>query len=221
MTIITGGPIVEGSTPQTFADLKSTIANFMARNDLTADIPSMVRLCEYRLNRELVGLEIDTILDDAEIGDSTIDVSDLAIIEAISLHIVQTEGADTPITKGRDFPRDTTSGRPLQWEYIDGYNAYIQFDRPIDQAYDFRLRHTQRFQLVEDGATNWLLTNHEDVYLAAALVWGGGFTQDFPLAAVYKSVLDEGIRSIRSTVARRKLSVASVDRALLSRRSCF
>ena len=36
-----------------YADLKTSIANFLARSDLTAQIPDFIQLAEARINREL------------------------------------------------------------------------------------------------------------------------------------------------------------------------
>ena len=37
----------------TYAELKTAIANFMARTDLTDQIPNFIQLAEARLSREL------------------------------------------------------------------------------------------------------------------------------------------------------------------------
>ena len=37
----------------TYSDLKTAIANFLARDDLTTQIPDFIRLAEARMSREL------------------------------------------------------------------------------------------------------------------------------------------------------------------------
>ena len=37
----------------TYSDLKTTVANYLARSDLTSVIPDFIQLAEYRLQRDL------------------------------------------------------------------------------------------------------------------------------------------------------------------------
>jgi hypothetical protein len=49
------------------------------------------------------------------------------------------------------------------------------------------------FALSDAEPTNWLLTNHPDIYLYAVLVWGGLFDPQGTDAAKYKTLLEEAI----------------------------
>lgn len=141
------------------------------------------------------------------------------MVAPIALFLAET-GCDevllTPKTDGT-FPYLDQSGKPRYWA-IDGDN--IDFDRKLDQAYPFRFRIKQRFALSDAATTNWLLTNHPDVYLAAVLVWGGFFIQDDAAASRWATVLGQGLKSVSSAIAQRKRALATVDPMLL-RRACW
>jgi hypothetical protein len=96
---------------------------------------------------------------------------------------------------------------------MDG-DAAIDFDCPLDQAYSFRFRFRQRYALSDSATTNWLLTNHPDVYLNAVLLWGGVYTSDGERAVAQKVLLDEAIEEVRNVIAEQSRAVLTVDPGL-------
>ena len=195
----------------TYAELKTAIANWMARSDLTGDVADFITLGEAALNRELPAVETDGTLTGV-VDSRRIDISALSLVAPIALYIVISgdEELVTPRTDGT-FAYAGTSGRPTYWG-IDG--NYIDFDCPLDQAYTFRLRYRQRFALSDSATTNWLLTNHPDVYLAACLVWGGLFVRSSEIGATFAEVLRTGIPQVKNIIAQKKRAVLTVDPAL-------
>ena len=198
----------------TKADLKTNILDYMARADMSGNVDDFIRLAEARLNRELEAVDVDATI--VGVPDSNrIDISGLAVVAPIALFLAPV-GADeiyvTPKTDG-NFAYRQISAAPRFWA-LDGSN--IDFDCPLDQAYPFRFRYRQKFALVDDGDTNWLLTNYPDIYLAAAVVWGGLFIRDEGTAALFKAVLDDGIPSLSGIIAEGKRSVLTVDPGLQS-----
>lgn len=194
----------------TYAQLQTAVGDWMARSDLSGSAADFITLAESRLNRELNPVETDTTLT-GTVNSRRIDISSLSIVSPIALFLV--DGDEAQLTQKSDgtFPYDDTSGEPSLWA-LDG--TYIDFDRPLDEAYTFRFRYRGRFALSDSTTTNWLLTNHPDVYLAAAIVWGGVFTEDATKIALYKSLLDEAIPSVRNIIARNKRGVLTVDPAI-------
>ena len=57
----------------TYSDLKTAVANYLARSDLTAVIPDFVRLAETRLRRELrIRQMLQVVTTSTVSGDSTV-----------------------------------------------------------------------------------------------------------------------------------------------------
>ena len=197
-----------------YTDLQASVLDWMVRAGQTGQVVDWIVLAEARLNRELGAVETDTTLTGVA-ASRRIDISSLSIVRPVALFLAET-GCDevrvSPATDGT-FEYLTTSGRPTKWA-IDG--TYIDFDRPLDSAYPFRLRYRERFALAT-SSTNWLLTNHPDVYLAAAIVWGSAYNKNLPDASAWKQLLDEAIPSIRNSIAQTKRAVLSVDKGLISR----
>jgi hypothetical protein len=196
----------------TYSELQSEALDWMERAGQSGKAPTWIKLAEARLNRELGVVETDTTLTGTA-GSRRIDISGVAIVEPIALFIAEAGQDEEELTPKADgtFPYLNDNGRPKYWA-IDGTN--IDFDCPLDQAYPFRLRYRQRFALSDSETTNWLLTNHPDVYLAATLMWGAGYNQDWANGTVWKGILDEAIPSIKNLIAQSKRAVATVDPAL-------
>jgi hypothetical protein len=201
----------------TYADLKTKVASWGRRagnSTFVAEVPDIITLAEARLNRELPAVETDTTLTGV-VSSRRIDISAVSMVEPIALFLAET-GLDEREVKFKadgTFPYLVTEGRP-KFVAVDG--TYLDFDCPLDAAYPFRLRSRNRFSLSDANPTNWLLTNHPDVYLAASLMWGAGYREDWPNGAAFKAILDEGIPSVRNIIAQSKRGTLTVDAGLLT-----
>lgn len=196
-----------------YTDLKNAVANWMARSDLSGEAADFIKLAEAHLNRELPAVETDATLTGTA-SSRRIDISAQSMERPIALFLVDpSTGDELPLTQKTDgtFPYSATATRPSLWA-IDGTN--IDFDCLLDQAYSFRFRFRQKFALSDSATTNWLLTNHPDVYLAGVLIWGGVFTQNSQFSATFSAILETGIPSVKSAIAQSKRGVATVDPAL-------
>jgi hypothetical protein len=196
-----------------YSDLQATALRWMERTGVdTAQVPDWIALAEARLNRELGAVETDTTLTGTP-GSRSISLSGLSMVQPVALFLVeagQTEEFLTPKADGT-FEYSPDSRKPRIWS-IDGSN--IDFDSILDQAYPFRFRYRQRFALSDAAPTNWLLTNHPDLYLAATLMWGAGYNQDWQNGAVWKQTLEQTIPEVKNQIAQLKRAVATVDVAL-------
>lgn len=199
-----------------YSDLKTAVADWMARADLSGNVADWITLAEARLNRTLGAVEVDQALT-GTIDSRRIDVSAYSVIAPVALFRADTSTGDEvevlPKADGT-FAYLATSGVPQFWA-MDGSLDYIDFDCPLMAAYTFRFRYRQRFTLSDSATTNWLLENYPDIYLAASLMWGSGYTKAFEKAGNWKLVLDEGIPEVRNIIARSKKSVSTVDPALV------
>lgn len=207
-------------TISTYSELKTALQNFAYRNDTdyTDRSAEFIALAEASLNRELDAVETDASLTGV-VDSRELDLSALAITSPIALFILDSAGNETEMTEKTDgdFAYSTMSSVPRFWA-LDG--DHIDFDCPLDSAYDFRLRYIERFALSDASPTNWLLTNHPDVYLAACMVWGCAFLQAFTgdggaNVQNYNTLLTDGLMRVKRLIARNRTGTLSVDPALL------
>lgn len=197
----------------TYANLKTSISDWMARSDLAGNVAEWITLAEARLNRELPAVEEEATLT-ATSSSRTIDVSAYSIVEPLALYLVDPDTSDERRLVKRDtIAYENENGEPRYWTY-DSDDAEINFDRPADQAYSLRFQFRERFTLSDSATTNWLLTNHPDVYLAASIFYGGMFEDNDTRAGKWKALLESEIPSVRNIIAQQKRSVAEVDKGI-------
>lgn len=197
-----------------YSALKSAIADYLARPDLSSVIPTFVSLAESRLNR-LLQLRIT---EAATTLTGTIDSRSLSLpsdyIEAISLDLT-TSGSFCRLVAREiaSLSYAATSGTPCSWA-IQGANIIL--DRPCDQAHTFQFRYRQAFALSDDQPTNWLLTNHPDLYLMAAMVEAHVYQMNEDAAAGWLAKLNMAIEEVMAKEGRSKSRAElRVDSALL------
>ncbi len=215
MVITTSTPIIAGYEPYEYTDLYSDFVDWMARSDCdTARAIKCVSLAEQRLNRLIGAFEQDATLTGV-VDQQYLDVDDIYVTEPMALFLDQTGGRQKELLKrpNSTIAYDTTSGEPCMWSWD---HDQITFDRPLNSAYTFRLRYKQRFELGSGQPYNWLLLNHRDVYLGAAIMWGGAWVRDYPFTSMWSQVLETGIPEVKNQIARAKRGLLVVDPALRS-----
>ncbi len=202
----------------TYAELQASVLDWMKRASQSANAPDWITLAEARLNRELGPVETDASRT-GTVDSRVISISALTIVQPIALWFTEAGGGDErplQMQSAGNMAYVETSGRPRMW-CVDSTTS-IKLDRPCDTEYAFRFRFRERFALSDSSTTNWLLTNHPDIYLAASLMWGGGYNEDWPNGSVWKSVLDEAIPQVKHVIAQSKRGMLRTDPALNMRR---
>lgn len=197
--------------------LQAAILSFIERPGDTDTVKGWIALAEARLNRKLSAVEVDTPLTGTA-GSRDLSVSSLSIARPIALKRVHENGdeRDMVLVPLGTISLIDDSGKPTQWAY-DVDDQKLVLNRPCDQAYSFRFIYREKFALSDSATTNWLLTNHPDVYLAASLLWGAAYREEIQNAVGWKAILDEGLGEIRREIAAGKVGTLGVDHALLGK----
>jgi hypothetical protein len=164
-------------TLSTYSTFKTAVQDWLTRSGIDAVVSDCVTLAEAGLNRELGAVETDAALTGV-LDNRRIDLSAVSMVQPIALFLAESgkDEIEIPFKTDGTFPYLATSGKPKKAAF-DVSLGYIDFDCPLDSAYPFRLRYRQRFALSDSAPTNWLLTNHPDVYLAATMMWGLAITR--------------------------------------------
>ena len=153
----------------TYADLKSEVAAWLRRVDLTAEIPTFIALAEAQINRRLrvrpmaarVAL---TWLDEyADLPDDFLAEREATVTAGGVTHrlaYLTPEQMDAGA-------RTASSGRP---RFYGLYGGQMRLHPAPDQAYAGDLVYLQTIPALSDSQpTNWLLAAHPDAYLYGAL----------------------------------------------------
>lgn len=202
----------------TYSELKSAVASWLNRSDLTDQIPDFIRLTESRLNREF---PIRTIKSDVTLT-STSGSRSIALPsgyrEALNLWLNRPGGR-------REIKRyinpdlltvdPNNAAEPDYWA-VDGSN--IVFERPCDQAYTFTFRMVAGLELTDAAPTNLVLTQYPDVYLFGACAEAGPYLRDDGLTSLYEAKFASALSDAISKERRAdKLTTLSTEPAPLNR----
>ena len=167
-----------------YANLKTAIANFLARDDLTDEIDDFIDLTEADFNRRLRVRQMETI-DSSFTIDSATESLPSGFLLARSLVITGTTIAK-PLQLVSPFHLadmdDGRSGVPRAYT-IQG--TVFRFHPSPDSSYTARLVYYKAFDALSSSTTtNHIITNHPDVYLYGALYFASTFIRGMDQGSV-------------------------------------
>lgn len=186
----------------TYTDLKTSIATWLARSDLTAQIPDFILLAEKRLNRKLRAR--------LQEGRAQLNISgEYVTVPNDFLEFRSGYLNSSPRRPLVFMPNDqqTEKTPPITWltQWAGTQPCYfsIQGDSfrfaPIPSGADTaQIQYFQKIPPLGSNATNWLLTEHPDAYLYGSLLEASANIQDDPRLGLWKSAYDEVIEEINS-----------------------
>lgn len=198
----------------TYAELQAAVATWLNRSDLTTQIPDFVTLAESGLNRRL-RLRVMT----QEAGLSTTISSravtlPTAFIEPLALWRLDTERYPMVCRLPEMMDITTIEGRPEYW----AADETLVFERPCDAVYSLIFRYVKGFALSDSAPTNWLLTNHPDVYLFSTLVEAAPYLRDDNLMAVWLARFEKALSEVMEKESRSRSLANLVTDVPVSRR---
>ena len=182
----------------TYANLQTSIGNFLARDDLTSQIPDFISIAEARMSREL----------DTRSQESTTTISTVAGTESYALPTDLREIRTVKINKtpvvilGFSTPNSlytshasNTNGSPLNYSIIGG-NIHL---RTIpDSVMTIELVFGSGVTALSDSNTsNTVLTRHPDVYLYGSLVAAHTYLMDEARATQYDALFSRALLEIK------------------------
>jgi hypothetical protein len=152
----------------TYTSLKTNIADFLNRDDLTAKLATFIELGEARINRDLRHWQMEA-RSEATFDDRYEDVpSDWLEVVRITI------GEQYPVTlvsqavMQQKRGHDNTAGRPQHYTLSNGQ---IEFWPTPDASYEGSMIYfAQIAELSDSNTSNWLLSQNPDIYLYSALI---------------------------------------------------
>lgn len=177
--------ILTGSDTINYGTLKSTIATWLNRSDLTTYIPDFVRFAEQRIHYggsepyaspplRIPSMQVRTT---GSISDGRIELpEDMVELQRISVSVGGYNAELTYIPPQAYAELSNSQSTPSVYTIAD--NAILVAGTG---AADYTLDYYEKFTgLLVDTDTNWLLTNAPTVYLYGALVETAPFLYDDP-----------------------------------------
>jgi hypothetical protein len=181
----------------TYSDLKTTIASYLARSDLTAMIPTFIQLAELRLRRELRTRQMLVVATaNTTGGDSTVGLP-TDFLEMRDIHVntnpITTLAYSAPNSFYNSY-RATESGKPTDYTVLA---TELQLSPIPDSTYQLQmLYYAQPYFLSDTNTGNVFLTNFPDALLYAALGEAEPYLMNDARLQTWASLYDRAISSI-------------------------
>jgi len=181
----------------TYSELKTTIASYLARSDLTAMIPTFIQLAELRLRRELRTRQMLVVATaNTTGGDSTVGLpTDFLSMRDIHVNTnpITTLAYSAPNAFYNSY-RVTESGKPTEYTVL---STEIQLSPVPDSTYQLQmLYYAQPFFLSDTNTGNVFLVNYPDALLYAALGEAEPYLMNDARLQTWASLYDRAISSI-------------------------
>jgi hypothetical protein len=180
-----------------YDSLKTTIASYLARSDLTTQIPDFIQLAETRLRRELRIRQMLKVVTTATVaGDGTVELpSDYLQMRDLHMNTnpIQTLGYQSP----SNFYRNTNSsitGVPVQYTVLA---QEFQFAPIPDGVYTLQMiYYATPPYLTTSNTSNVFLANCPDLLLYGALGEAEPYLMNDQRLATWASLYDRALTAL-------------------------
>lgn len=186
-----------------YGELKTAIASWLHRTDLTNVIPDFIRLAESRIAND-VRCRVQEARSTASISTEYFDIpTDFLAIRDIQINSDPIQPLEflSPKALSKKFPSSTT-GKP---KYYTLHGDEFQVKPVPSTTYSIEISYYSRFStLTNDADNNWLLSNHPGIYLYASCLEGAAFVDEGELGQKFISLYQSALTSLNETENRAK-----------------
>jgi hypothetical protein len=180
----------------TYAGLQASIADYLNRGDLTAQIPDFITLAEADLNgsvRHWRAVKRATATLNAQFLTLPVDWVEGRNIQLSTDPLTPLQFASIQqLDELR--ARHPGPGHPM-WYAIHG--TYLEFAPAPDGEYTVEMTYYKRLESMSDDTdTNWLLTYYPQAYLYGALLQAALFLRDDERLGQWKGLYEDAVTTI-------------------------
>jgi|TARA_R100000005_G_C4941099_1_gene165570 hypothetical protein len=202
----------------TYSELKTRIASYLNRSDLTSELDGFIDQTEAELNRRLRAADM------VKRATATAELQYLSLptdwLEVINVEI--TSNDFKPVLQqsieSLDVHRaanDNITGQPIFYAIVDNT---MEFSPKPDKEYTLQLTYYEKIAALSDSNTsNFVSNNHPDVYLYGALKHASLFLMEDDRAARFSALFEKALEEIRLQEESKEFSKGS----LLPRRRTY
>ena len=195
----------------TYSELKTNIANYLNRSDLTSEIDIFIDNTEAELNRRL------RVADQVKRATATADAQYLSLptdwLEAINVEI--TSNNFSPLMQmsieSLDVYRkanNNVTGQPIYFALVDNT---MELAPTPDAEYTLQLTYFSKINALSDSNTsNFVLASHPDIYLYGSLKHASVFLMEDERAPLFNAQFEKSLEELRMQQERAEFSKGSL-----------
>jgi len=190
-----------------YSALKDTVASYLARSDLTDQIPTFIQFAEYRLRRELrIRQMLKSVTTATVASDSTVELpSDF--LEVRDFFVVGNPAQALSYASPSAFTRstrNTESGKPLSYTILA--NEFQLAPIP-DTAYTVKLLYYSAPTLLSDSnSSNAFLANTPDLLVYASLIEAEPYLMNDARLQTWIAMYEKGVKQVQDSDNRSEYS---------------
>ena len=180
-----------------YTELQSAVADFLNRDDLTSVIPTFISLAEAQMQRVI---RHHKMMNRAE---AQIENRYFALpadwLETARFHVRGDRTYRLELTSMDDMlqlrqANADLTGRPSHFAHI---GDQLEVYPTPDGTYSVELLYHQKIPALSDSnTTNWLLTDHPDVYLYGALMQSAPYLDDDQRMQVWSTLYGNAVQAV-------------------------
>ena len=182
----------------TYAELKSSIANWLNRDDLTAVIPDFISLTEAGINRDLRHYKminrVDATLDSryVQMPADWLETVRFGITSGTTYRLELISRDDM-----LEYRQNTSDVAGIPKFYANIGDTIEVFPTPAAE-YQMQLQYYAKTPALSDSNTdNWLLSDAPDIYLYGALVQAAPYLNDDARVQTWAALYSAAIQSLQ------------------------
>jgi hypothetical protein len=180
-----------------YSQLKTSIANYLNRSDLTSVIPDFITLAESKLNRALrLRTMQKRVSTTTTANDPFVDVPN-DYLESVQFFVDSNPNAILDYVNPTEIELDNTretTGKPKQYTIVGNE---FQLNPIPDIAYTLKLTYFAKIPSLSDSnVTNYLLTNYPQLYLYGSLLEAQPYILNDERIPVWMGLYNEAIQLI-------------------------
>jgi hypothetical protein len=181
----------------TYSELKTAVADWLNRSDLTAAIPNFISLAEAQMTRQIRHRKMVTR------ATATLDTSYFAVPsdwkETIRFQLNTNPVTPlvfvTPEQLLEDSQMYSSANQPMFYTTIG--QQFEVLPQP-DGSYEAELLYYAKIPSLSDAApTNWLLTESPDIYLYATLIQSAPYLKEDERTGIWSSLYEKLVEDMR------------------------
>lgn len=184
----------------TYSELKTSVANYLGRSDLTSQIPDFITLAEIRLNRSVrIRQMLKTATATTTAGDSTVGLpSDF--LQMRDLYVTGTPRTPMSYLSPSAFTRDARADETGRPGYYTLRAAEIVMAPYPDTAYTLTMLYYAKPTAMSDSvSSNEFLANCPDALLYGALLEAEPYLMNDARLQVWSSLYNNAVSSLNTS----------------------
>lgn len=181
-----------------YIQLKSAVADFLNRQDLTAVIPTFVTFCEADINRKLRHRKMlaraTAVLDEQY----TTLPTDFLEAKNVQLNVEPPTSLKYVTLEHADLLRSGTYSSAGQPKFYTILGSSLEAVPTPSIEYTIELAYYQEFAAFSaDADTNWLLTSHPDIYVYGTLLHSAPYLKDDERIPVWVGLYEKALSDLK------------------------